>query len=434
MEWWRPVMTRGFFHIRCSFRFLGLCLSLVVCQLIPVHTSAQLPSILLTTSDSTFRSKDALTILDASGAVGSNALDNLFMRKMMLGGHIESQHIDDLMGRLQDQNRAGFFGQAALELYNFRDTIFKNPDWGLSASFNTNYHAGLSFSKNLFNTVFRGNKQFAGDTISIGPMAVQFQAWQKLGLGIFSKRTLSGVTLSLVEGQAYHSMIFTDASLYTSQNGDSLSLSYNGEYIRSDENRRGWANGSGAGVAIDFDYNLPLSDKSGLISISLRDIGFVVWNESTERMRFDSVTTWQGLDIDDVFDLASDTLEFPQLSDSIFRKSERRNFITSLPASIHVRMIKFLNEMNFYEAGLSIWPSRAALPMIYGGMSHYLGDHFIFSERISFGGFGRFGIGAEMQWMPKGTWLLRCGSSNLAGFTMDNARGRDIYFTLGKSF
>jgi hypothetical protein len=414
---------------------LSWALPVVVCLFsISLEAGAQLPSILLTTADTSIRQKDALIMFDAGGSVGSNTLDNLFSRKMVFGGHIESHHIDNIHGRMQDQNRAGFYGHAALELYNFRDTLLGRSDWGLTASFNTNYHSGLSFSKNFFNTVFRGNRQYAGDTVSLGPMALQFQAWQKLGLGIFNKKTMSGITLSLVEGQAYHSMIFTGADLYTSSSGDTLSLTYNGEYMRSDTLRKGWANGSGTGVAIDFDYNIPLTDHRGVISISLRDIGFVVWNSQTERMRFDSTTIWNGLTLDDVFSFATDSVEFPGLSDSIYYTSEKGNFVAALPASIHVRMMRFINKMNFYEAGLSIWPSRAALPLVYAGLSHFVGEHFVFSERISFGGFGRFGIGAEMQWMPAGTWLFRCGSSNLAGFTMGSARGRDLYFTIGKVF
>jgi hypothetical protein len=401
---------------------------------LPLFTAAQVPSILLATSDTTYRKKDALMMLDAGGAVGSNALDNLFLKKTIYGGHIERSHINGIYDRMVDQNRAGFYGQAAMELYNFRDTLFGKPQWGLSASFNTNYHAGLSFSRNFFNTVFSGNKQYAGDSVSLGPFSAQFQAWQKLGLGIFNKHTLSGITVSLVEGQAYHSMIFTEADLYTSSIGDSLALNYNGEYMRSDTTRRGWANGSGTGIAVDFDYNVPLSGKRGYISISLRDIGFVIWNDQSQKLSFDSTSSWKGVTLDDVFSLATDTVDLPGLTDSVHYVLDQKRFVASLPASIHVRMLRFFNDRNFYEAGLSIWPSRAALPMIYGGLSHFVGDHFIFSERISFGGFGRFGIGAEMQWMPAGTWLIRCGSSNLAGFTMGSARGRDIYFTIGKSF
>lgn len=399
-----------------------------------LSSRAQVSSILLTSPDSAFKSRDALFLVDAEGAVGSNALDMMFFNKAVFGGHLADQHISDMNRRMRNQNRAGFYGQAALELFNFRDTLFGKPKWGLSASFNTNYHGGVSFSKSLFETVFLGNKQFAGNTVDLGPLAAQVQAWQKLGLGIFNKHTLSGITVSLVEGQSFHSVIFTEADLYTSSIGDSLSFKYKGEYMRSDINRSGWANGSGTGVAIDLDYNLPLTDHRGVISIAMRDIGFVYWKDQSEILKFDTTTVWTGLEVDDVFALATDSLEFPALSDTLSRSVERGGFFASLPASVHVRMIRFINEKDFYEAGLSIWPSRAAIPQIYAGLSHFIGEHFVFSERLSFGGFGRFGIGAEMQWMPRGTWLIRCGSSNLAGFTMGSARGRDLYFTIGKSF
>jgi hypothetical protein len=410
---------------------VGLAM-LMLCFVVP--SGAQVSSILLTTPDSSFKRGDALIVLDAGGALGSNALDMMFFRKAVYGGHIADRHILDMNERMRNQNRAGFYGQAALELYNFRDTLFGRPKWGLSASFNTNYHAGVSFNRSLFETVFRGNKQFAGSKVDLGPMAAQVQAWQKLGLGVFNKHTLSGITISLVEGQSFHSMIFTEAELFTSALGDSIALEYRGEYMRSDVNRNGWANGSGNGVALDLDYNLPLTDHRGVISIALRDIGFVYWKDQSEILKFDTTTSWTGLEVDDVFTLATDSLDFPALSDTLSRSIEQGGFFASLPASVHVRMIRFINDMDFYEAGISIWPSRAAIPQVYAGLSHYVGNHFLFSERISFGGFGRFGIGAEMQWMPRGKWLVRFGSTNLAGFVMGSARGRDLYFTIGKSF
>ena len=225
-----------------------------------------------------------------------------------------------------------------------------------------------------------------------------------------------------------------NAQLYTSPTGDSLALSYTGDYYRSDTLKSGWANGSGLGLALDLDFNLPIAEHKGAISIGLRDLGFVAWNKQSEQIVFDSLTTWTGIETNNLFDLATDTLDLPNLTDSIYTTTTKKNFVAVLPLSLHVRFSKYFTKTDYYELGVSIWPNRAAVPLVYLGMNHLIGDRFIFSERISYGGYGGLGLGAEMQWMPKGQWLFKLGTHHLGGFTMNSAHSRDFTFTVGRIF
>lgn len=395
---------------------------------------SQVPSIFLLSSDSSFKKSNGMIILKGNAMVGSNSLDNLFFQKSFFGGRLENSHLDELAEGMKDQNRAGFILNAGLEFLNFRDTLFNRPEWGLRVDVNTNYHTSVSFSRDLYKLVYRGNSSLIGDTAELGPLSFQNTSWQKFGVGIFNKQSLNSMTISLVEGQNYESLIMSESDFYTSPNSDSLSLSYRGDYLRSDTAKSGLANGSGLGVALDFDYNLPLADHKGVISISLRDFGFVVWNKSSEKISYDSLTTWTGLQVNDIFEFATDTVGFPNLRDSLHYDVKKKSFITSLPASVHLRYCRHFNERDYYEAGLSMWPNKAAVPFVYAGISHFIGDHFIFSERLSYGGYSRFGLGSEVQWMPGGAWLFRLGTNHLGGFTMSSARGRDVYFSLAKTF
>jgi hypothetical protein len=418
-------------HYQLHFR---KALALLLLSLITTLSHAQTPSILLLSADSSYKLADGFVQLHGMGLVGANSLDNLFLKKSVLGGRLEDGHLDDLSSRMKDQNRAGFDIVSGLDFLNFRDTMFNHAQWGLRVGLSTNYHGALSFNRDLYNLVYRGNARFAGDTAHLAPLAAQYQAYQKFSVGIFNKHTLSSVTASLVAGQSYQSLIVTEGDLYTSPNGDSLALTYSGDYLQSDTAKSGWANGSGIGIAFDFDFNLPLQDGKGVISIAVRDVGFIVWNQLGKHYTFDSLTTWQGINVNDVFQLTTDTLDFPHLRDSLHYHVSRSGFVAPLPASVHLRFSRFFSSRSFYEAGISIWPNRAAVPFIYGGLNHFLSDHLLVSERVSFGGYSRWGIGAEIQWMPRGSWLIRAGSNHLEGFISDRAHGRDVYFTLAKTF
>lgn len=396
--------------------------------------SSQTPAMLLLTPDSSYKQKDGLFRFYSEGAIGSNVLDNHFMKKSFFGGHIERDHIAGLKEDMTDRNRAGFLMNAGLDVYNLKDTLFNRPHWGLRVGLSTNYHATMSFSKDMFSLIYQGNKGYLNDTASLGPFYFQYQSWQKVGLGIFNKHTLSSVSISLVEGQSYHSFLLDEGDLYTSQNGDSLSFSYQGDYWRSDTTKTGPMNGSGLGAAIDVEYNLPLADHQGVISIAVYDAGFIVWNRMSEHFEFDSLTTWKGVNVNDVFSLTDDSLGIPNLNDTLQYRVSKKAYVAPLPMSIHLRYVKHFSRGNFYEAGLSMWPNRAAVPRVHAGLTHFITQHFSVSERITYGGYSRFGLGAELNWMPCGTWLFRVGTQHIGGFTSGRAYGRDYYFTIAKSF
>lgn len=389
-------------------------------------------SILLLSSDTAYRHSHSMIWIGGSGMAGANTVDVGFLKKNIYGGRISDRQLNKLASESALLNRAGFAANANLDFFNFKDTLFGRPLWGLRIGISTNYHAALSYSRDLFKAVYQGNAQFAGDTVQLAPLAANNQAWQKFSVGLFNKHSLTSLSLSLVAGQRYQSLIVPDARLRTTTIGDTISLSYAGDYLRSDSLKRGWANGSGLGLCFDADYNLPIAEGKGAISIALRDIGFVVWNKQSAHFSFDSLTTWTGIDANNIFELSTDTVNMPHLRDSVHYSVEKKAFVATLPMSLHVRFSKFFTPTDYYEIGVSIWPNRAALPLVYLGMNHFIGKHFSFSEKISFGGYGTWGIGAEMQWMPRGTWLFKLGTNHLGGFTTGMAHSRDVVFCMGK--
>ncbi len=410
-------------------------LPLFILLLLKQAAYAQLtPTILLLSPDSGYKQSQSIALLQGHGLIGSNNMDISFLKKNIYGGLISNNTIDQMADDATAINRAGFLANGTIDFYSFSDSMLGKPYLGLRIGVSSNYHASLGYSRNLFKTIYQGNAQFAGSKTQLAPLAATYQAWQKFSVGLFNKSTLTSVSLALVAGQQYNSLLVQDARMQTSALGDTLSLSYIGDYIQSDTLKRGWANGSGLGLCIDADYNLPIADNQGVISISLRDFGFVAWNKQTEHYNFDSLTTWTGVEVNSAFDLNTDSLDLPHIRDSIKYTVTNKTFVAPLPLSLHVRFSKFFTATDYYEIGVSIWPNRAAIPLVYAGMNHFIGKHFIFSEKLSYGGYGTWGIGAEMQYMPCGSWILKLGTNHLGGFTMGSAHSRDVAFTVGKVF
>ncbi len=395
---------------------------------------AQLPSILMMCQDTSWRSKNMMAIASGEAGIGSNALDVAFMQKALLGGRLEPEHIERLSDRMPSRSRAGYVGSAQLELLNFRDTLFSNPRLGLRACLSTNYQGYLGFQPSLFRTIFQGNSGQAGSAVALGPLAMQNQAWQKFGFGLFNKSTLSGFTLSLVEGQSYQSLVIDQLSLFTAAAADSLSLSTTGEFFRSDTLRSGWANGSGIGACIDLDYNLPLRKGKSLLSLTVRNLGFVTWNSESEHYSLDGSTAWNGVNVTDWLSGSDAEVMMPSWSDSLNSARTQSSSLKSLPTTVSFRYITHWRKKHYWETGWSLAPNRAWVPQAYVGMAHALNDRLWVSERISYGGYAGFAVGAEVQWLSKNAWFVRAGATQLEGWFLSQAGGRNVYFNLGKNF
>lgn len=406
----------------------------VVFYLVSIRLVAQVPSSLLLTSDTIWKTKSIMAFASGDAGIASNAVDVDFLEKSILGGHIHRDYIQELLQDMPQRSRVGYSANAQLELLNFRDTLLGNPNLGLKAAFSTNYHGYVSFQPSAFETIYQGNSGMRSQSTELGPLYFQSQAWQKVGFGLFNKNTLSGLTLSLVEGQSYRNLKTESAVLYTSEMADTLRLDVDGMYSRSDTTRSGWANGSGVGACVDFDYNLLLDEGKRVVSFSARNLGFVVWNEAAESYTINSSTDWYGLNITNWLEGTTDSLSMPNWSDSLKVKRNQSSMLKPLPATFHLRYLHKWKDNRYWETGLVYTPNQAAVPMVYLGLTHHIGKSFWLSERVNYGGYRAFSIGAEIQWMSAKSWFITAGSSQLDGWVLSVAGGRNAYLNLGKNF
>jgi hypothetical protein len=187
-------------------------------------------------------------------------------------------------------------------------------------------------------------------------------------------------------------------------------------------------------VALDFDYNLPLQNDMGMISLAVRDLGFVKWNGMSEKYALNHTAVWTGWDANPWLNNHDDSLANLNFEDSIVTNRKQASFVAPLPLGVHLRYMKRFGKNNYYEAGWSIWPNRAAVPQVYAGVSHSFNNHLMVSGRASLGGYTRWGVGAEVQWLPCGTWIFRAGTHAIGGLLFNAAHGRDGYITIGRSF
>ena len=183
---------------------------------------------------------------------------------------------------------------------------------------------------------------------------------------------------------------------------------------------------------MDAQYHLPMANQKGLISIALYDVGFAVWNSRSETFQFNGENQWTGLETSQYLQTPFDSIDLPNFSDSIAYKYKRKSILKPLPTRIQFRYLHHLSASSYYEFGMQLIPGTSALPRIHVGLGQQPFRNLIFTQSVSYGGFGRWGLGAGLQYLPRQSWFISLQTNHLGGFTMTSARSRHIQFTIAK--
>ena len=159
-------------------------LMLLLCGFVN-EMSAQSPSMFLLQGDSTFAKHGSFIELHGNGYYRSNALNNEYVNRMVIGGYIGPDTKANISDKLSGLNRMGSEASFGMSYWNMSDSLFSRPHLGIKLLVDVKYDASLSFTDDLYKVVFEGNEQFRGQEIDFGGTAAEYYAYQKLGFGIF---------------------------------------------------------------------------------------------------------------------------------------------------------------------------------------------------------------------------------------------------------
>jgi hypothetical protein len=413
-------------------KWLKISVSLIL-LLVRENLSAQTSAFLLMYQDSLFEGRHSYLEVSAQGAIGSDLLNNAFMKRMYLGGHLEDGLLNGLVDDAREQNRAGLDAKFSMQWWDLTSGLFGNPCLQLMVGISSENHGYVGFSKDFFSLVYRGNSGWAGQTKEIGPLYAGYQSFQKFSVCIVDQRTYSQYRLSFVSGQDFTSIDIRDASLYTSSDLDSLVLTYEGKMYVADPNKRGIGSGKGLGLSFDFDWNIPMKDGKGWFSVSAYNLGMIRWNGQTENYNLDSSFVWTGFELNDLFTI-DDDLSMPELADTIGYTMKTQSKWVSLPADIRVRMLRRLDRVLFIDAGIALQPYQLSLPELRFALGQDINGKWQFTEQVMFGGYGGFRAGIGIRSAAIKNFILQAGSENLMGWLGEDFRGRDFSVAISRIF
>lgn len=364
------------------------------------------------------------------------ALPNSFSDHFLDGSKIDTSEISDINDRMKrNGNRAGVELDYEFE-YRYGGRLFKKyPEWGLLFKAGMHTVGGGSYSRDLFNLVFRGNSPYAGQTLELGPASLVTTTYQTVGLGLYSKEKNVSVALSYVNGQSLLDFTLNKGDFYTDSLGQYISLEHDAVMIRSDSSRNGFGKSNGWGFCADvfFTFKIDLDSTFSDFSewfVQFNNIGFIQWNKNTLTYQKDSSLYYQGFAVNNILDPGQNFLGGEtDVTDTFKVKYEKQRWTQILPG--HVIIGNYVNPLSGTRfkpmVGLRYRFIENYKPLFYAGFSWRMWTTTYLATQVHLGGFGnwRMAMRLSLPFLFKGRLVI--GSSHLTGLFDRNACGRDLY-------
>lgn len=336
--------------------------------------------------------------------MNSDAIDVDFAKGFYHGDFIDNQRKNRVANRLTNENRMGADLNYGI-FYSWRpDSLFGSSDVSVFVSLKNSEHYDLRYSRDLFRTVFYGNREFAGDTAYLGNFSTQLLRYQKLQFGVLWSNLDStaklGIALSALNAEQYFRMEARNAELVTGADGEYIDFNTSVNVFRSDTSNKGFAQFNGFGISTDIYFEAPYksSKRRGKVIISISDVGLMAWNDRSQTYKRDSLYHFEGIQVEDLFNAGDSSLNHFS-ADSVFAaitEMETQSFTTSLPATVHLKQTTYYRNFEFSKG------FRYMFNASYKGY-YYLEGIYHFRGRLNagvnagFGGYGRFSFGASVN-------------------------------------
>lgn len=390
-------------------------------------------------STSVLDTKRNMLVIDGNGIYDSNSLYNELTLGLLLGRDLDRETRLRSQDELQSDNRLGYEIQAGLTYRHFSDSLFGSGKLGWQIS--TSHYEVLSvkFTDDLYDVLFFGNAHLADETAYMDGSDHFGMKYQKVGFGIFDKKDLSSITLSLVNGQQYSRNDLRTLSLYTAPDGTFLDLELNGTLESSDSTNMGYGSSNGLGAAVDFEWNLPVSiagrdSRFSQFSLAVQDLGFVAWNAQSHFAEPDTTMRFEGVTVNDIFDIDGLLPDGSDLLDSIGIHIAQKSAVRMLPVLARLSLRSQFLPRWYAEAGVQFRAVKAYVPYGWMNLSYLPAEHFRITVSGAYGGFGGFRLGVGLETLISQSFYLKLNTSNILGSFSEESRGVQASVGLGVVF
>ena len=306
----------------------------------------------------------------------SNSLSYSAVNKYFQGGKISAEEKDKWSDRIREKNRA--FVDASAGISALWQLEHKEKPYKIGVSYQARFFAETRFTKNFWNTLFYGNKQYGTEKVILGDNSALYTAYRDLKLDFVTphwkldERTTIclGISGGFRVGIAQLGFVSRGLTLH---NNTELSESID---IQADFDLKNagsqYLNGLGGAfdISVNFDGKFANDNKWNL-KIFTKNLGFTYWNPKSYSLSRKLDFTFDGLEVN----IAQLSNSVKGSMDSIVRyvtdSARRGTFATATPASLHA--CASLSFRNYYPVIIGV----------AGELSGTVFSNFIFMASIA---------------------------------------------------
>ena len=348
----------------------------------------------------------------------SSRFSNDLMDKFIFGGEITPEIKDRNAARLSNINGFGGEAEQTITYYNGDINPLKKEKYGFLISFSDNNFLSANIASDLFNTAMYGNANYVGDTMNYSFTHLQYQHYQKLGIGVFEKRTGSSIQISYVAGSKSMEARLNDTWMYSAS--DSITLGLQGAGF-STKRFYPYLAFQGGGFAIDLNYNFLFESKNGslqVLNLKINNLGLISWKKDSYKYSVDSTSYYTGFDIQDFLNKNEGENKTYNFIDTLGVHTDNGRTVSSLPIEFVLQKLPLRNSTKKlrYIMGFKTILTSDYFPYIYGGVYYAPINNFSASTRLSYGGFGGLQWGINLNYWTKGNAHFGLSTFNTLGY------------------
>lgn len=380
--------------------------------------------------DTTFE-KNLLKI-SSHNYYSSNHFNNALLDKFIFGGTITDEIKNKNSERLSPNNRLGGEMEQTIEHYNANIHPIRNKKYGLLLSFSDAHLLSANVPTDLFNLAMYGNADYLNDTLKFGFAHVQYLHYQKIGVGIFDKSTLSSLKVNYIAGSKVLEGRLNDSWMLNQP--DSITLKMQGAGYSSDRFYP-YMGFQGSGVTVDLNYNFLFESRKGnsqFLNLKISNLGFVVWNANNHQYTVDSTSNYTGFDIRNFINQPEGTSKKYNFIDTLGIYEGQGKNIAAMPIEFVLQKAPVRNSSQKlqYILGFKTILTSDYFPYLFAGIYYAPVANFSASTRLSYGGFGGLQWGLNLNYWIKGKTYLALGTYDMIGNISKNyGFGRSINFS-----
>lgn len=372
--------------------------------------------------------------LTSFNSYSSNRLNNEYLDKFIFGGNIDTELKDKMSGKLRGMNVVGLEAEQRIDAYAPDVNLLGKEIFGMKLSFSDNHYGSAQFTPDLFNVAMNGNGNYVGDSLDLTFSHLQYQHYQKFGIGFYHQHNMSSIQISYVAGSKGLEAGLSNSWMYTRQNVDTIDLSILGNGYSTERFYPYWAF-QGGGFAIDVDYNFIFEGKlknRQVVNLRINNLGVIFWNKKTNNYIMNLNDSYSGFNVVDLInqdtsaDNSIDWLDTLQVDQTIARNIE------TLPVEIIVQKVA---DRGIDAKLQAIFGFKAILvpdyfPYLYAGAYYQPNKSLSLSSRVSYGGFAGFRWGLNVNYWLKEKLYFSLGSFDLIGLaSKKHGYGRGLNFS-----